>query len=133
VNLRLILISLTVLLGMSMAIIDSSIVNVALNSISGNLGGSIDEASWVITGYLLASVVTMPLNGWLTARFGRKRYYAACIAVATTGRQLYAAVQQTAAVIAYNYIFQVCAIVFAISALATAIIPPMRATATASA
>lgn len=87
-NPRLILITITVMLGMSMAIIDGSIVNVALGTIAGNLGGSLDEASWVATGYLLASVVTMPLNGWLTARFGRKHYYAACIAVFTVASLL---------------------------------------------
>lgn len=62
------LVTLTVMLGLIMAIIDSSIVNVALDTISGNLGASLDEASSVATGYILASVVTMPLNGYLTAR-----------------------------------------------------------------
>jgi DHA2 family multidrug resistance protein len=77
------LISLTVMLGMIMAIIDATIVNVALATIAGNLGASIDDAAWVATGYILASVITMPLNGWLTAYFGRKRFYAGCIAIFT--------------------------------------------------
>ncbi|MGD0050467.1 MAG: MDR family MFS transporter [Vulcanimicrobiaceae bacterium] len=77
------LISLTVMLGMIMAIIDATIVNVALATIAGNLGASIDDAAWVATGYILASVITMPLNGWLTAYFGRKRFYAGCIALFT--------------------------------------------------
>jgi len=70
------LISITVMLGMIMAIVDATIVNVALNTIGGNLGASIDEVAWVTTGYILASVVVMPLNGWLTAFLGRKRFYA---------------------------------------------------------
>jgi DHA2 family multidrug resistance protein len=69
------LITLTVMLGMIMAIIDSSIVNVALSQMAGNLGASIDEISWVATGYILANVIVMPLNGWLTAVLGRQKYY----------------------------------------------------------
>ncbi len=66
-----------------MAIVDSTIVNVALNTIGGNLGASIDEVSWVATGYILATVVIMPLNGWLTAFLGRKRFYATSLAIFT--------------------------------------------------
>lgn len=77
------LITITVMLGLIMAIIDATIVNVALNDIGGNLGASIDEVSWVATGYILASVITMPLNGWLTAYLGRKNFYAGCLAVFT--------------------------------------------------
>jgi DHA2 family multidrug resistance protein len=78
-----ILITLTVMIGMIMAIVDGTIVNVGLNTIAGNLGASVDDAAWVVTGYLLASVITMPLNGWLTAYFGRKRFYAGCLAIFT--------------------------------------------------
>ena len=77
------LISLTVMLGMIMAIVDGTVVNVGLNTIAGTLGASLDDAAWVVTGYLLASVITMPLNGWLTAKFGRKRFYAGCVAIFT--------------------------------------------------
>lgn len=77
------LISLTVMLGMIMAIVDGTVVNVGLNTIAGTLGSSLDDAAWVVTGYLLASVITMPLNGWLTAKFGRKRFYAGCVAIFT--------------------------------------------------
>ncbi len=78
-----VLITVTVMLGMIMAIIDSTIVNVALDTIAGNLGASVDDAAWVVTGYILASVITMPLNGWLTAYFGRKTFYAGCVALFT--------------------------------------------------
>lgn len=77
------LITITVMLGMIMAIVDATIVNVALNNIGGNLGASIDEVSWVATGYILANVVVMPLNGWLTAYLGRKNFYAASLAIFT--------------------------------------------------
>src|SRR6202453_69775 len=75
------LITITVMLGLIMAIIDSTIVNVALNTIGGNLGATVDEVAWVATGYILASVVVMPLNGWLTALLGRKTFYAISLAL----------------------------------------------------
>jgi DHA2 family multidrug resistance protein len=77
------LITMTVMLGMIMAIIDTTIVNVAIQTIGGNLGATVDEVAWVATGYILASVVVMPLNGWLTALLGRKRFYAISLALFT--------------------------------------------------
>ncbi len=77
------LITITVMLGLIMAIIDTTIVNVALDTIGGNLGASIDEVSWVATGYILANVCVMPLNGWLTALLGRKLFYGASLALFT--------------------------------------------------
>jgi DHA2 family multidrug resistance protein len=71
------------MLGLIMAIVDTSIVNVALTNMAGSLGASLDEIGWVATGYILASVIVMPLNGWLTARFGRRNFYAACIVIFT--------------------------------------------------
>jgi MFS transporter, DHA2 family, multidrug resistance protein len=71
------------MLGLIMAIVDTSIVNVALSDMAGTLGASLDEIGWVATGYILASVIIMPLNGWLTARFGRRNFYAACIVIFT--------------------------------------------------
>jgi DHA2 family multidrug resistance protein len=82
------LITLTVMIGLIMAIIDSSIVNVAVNDIAGTLGASLDEVGWVVTGYILASVIVMPLNGWLTARFGRRNFYAGCLIVFTVSSLL---------------------------------------------
>ncbi|HUA09311.1 MAG TPA: DHA2 family efflux MFS transporter permease subunit [Candidatus Acidoferrales bacterium] len=77
------LITVTVMLGVFMAIVDMTIVNVALPTIAGNLGCSIDDAAWIATGYILAAVVVMPLNGWLTAYLGRKTFYCSAIAVFT--------------------------------------------------
>jgi MFS transporter, DHA2 family, multidrug resistance protein len=77
------LVTLTTMLGLIMAIVDTSIVNVALTNMAGSLGASLDEIGWVATGYILASVIVMPLNGWLTARFGRRNFYAACILIFT--------------------------------------------------
>ena len=82
------LITITVMLGLIMAIIDSTIVNVALTTIGGNLGATVDEVAWVATGYILANVVVMPLNGWLTALLGRKMFYAISLAVFTVASLL---------------------------------------------
>jgi DHA2 family multidrug resistance protein len=77
------MLTVTVMTGLVMAIIDASIVNVALNDMAGNLGASINEIAWVATGYILANVIVMPLNGWLTATFGRRNFYATSIAIFT--------------------------------------------------
>ena len=65
----------TVLTGTIMAVLDSSIVNVALPDMSGTLGVTIEEITWVVTAYILAQVIVMPITGLLSARFGRKRFY----------------------------------------------------------
>lgn len=81
-------ITVTVMLGVFMAIVDMTIVNVALPTIAGNLGCSLDDAAWVATGYILAAVIVMPLNGWLTAYLGRKTFYCGAIAIFTTASLL---------------------------------------------
>ena len=60
-----------------METIDSSIVNVALPTLEGSLGATLEEAAWVITGYLVANVIVIPLTPWLQSRFGRRQYFAA--------------------------------------------------------
>ncbi|HEX2693417.1 MAG TPA: DHA2 family efflux MFS transporter permease subunit [Gemmatimonadaceae bacterium] len=65
----------TVLTGTIMAVLDSSIVNVALPDMSGTLGVTIQEITWVVTAYILAQVIVMPITGLLASRFGRKRFY----------------------------------------------------------
>jgi MFS transporter, DHA2 family, multidrug resistance protein len=82
------LITATVMLGLTMAIIDTTIVNVAIDTIGGNLGATVDEVAWVATGYILATVVVMPLNGWLTALLGRKTFYAISLALFTVASLL---------------------------------------------
>ena len=77
------LIAFAVVLAALMQVIDSSIVNVALPDMMGNLGASLDEIAWVTTGYILASVIVIPLTGWLGAFFGRKRYFVGSILIFT--------------------------------------------------
>ena len=77
------LIAFAVVLAALMQVIDSSIVNVALPDMMGNLGASLDEIAWVTTGYILASVIIIPLTGWLGSMFGRKRYFVSSIVIFT--------------------------------------------------
>ncbi|CCH52093.1 drug resistance transporter, EmrB/QacA subfamily [Fibrisoma limi BUZ 3] len=63
--------------------IDSSIVNVTLNQMMGNLGASLGDISWVVTGYAAASAVMITMSGWLTAKLGRRNYFAASIVLFT--------------------------------------------------
>lgn len=77
------LIAFAVVLAALMQVIDSSIVNVALPDMMGNLGASLDEIAWVSTGYILASVIIIPLTGWLGSMFGRKRYFVGSIVLFT--------------------------------------------------
>lgn len=77
------LIAFAVVLAALMQVIDSSIVNVALPDMMGNLGANLDEIAWVSTGYILASVIVIPLTGWLGSFFGRKRYFVGSIILFT--------------------------------------------------
>lgn len=74
---------LAVVLAMILEILDITIVNVALPQIMGNLGVEIDEATYIVTGYIVANVVVVPLTPWLQARFGTRNYYVASILIFT--------------------------------------------------
>lgn len=74
---------LTVTTAALLQTIDSSIVNVTLNQMMGNLGASLGDISWVVTGYAAASAVMITMSGWLTAKLGRRNYFAISIIVFT--------------------------------------------------
>ena len=78
----------TVMVGTIMAVLDSSIINVALPSMSGTLAVGIEEIAWVVTGYILAQVIVMPITALLSARFGRKNFYVFCIGLFTVASML---------------------------------------------
>ena len=77
------LIALTVTLATFMEVLDTSIANVALPHIAGSVGASQEEATWVLTSYLVSSAVILPISGWLSNRFGRKRFYMTCVVIFT--------------------------------------------------
>src|ERR1041384_3823144 len=77
------IIVVTVISAAIMELIDISIVNVALSDISGNLGATIEDTSWVVTAYAIANVIIIPLTGFLARLFGRKKYYIISILIFT--------------------------------------------------
>jgi MFS transporter, DHA2 family, multidrug resistance protein len=77
---RQIVIVAAIMLAALLETLDSTIVNVALPTIEGNIGASIDQGIWIITGYIISNVVSIPLNPLLIRLFGRRRYFATCIA-----------------------------------------------------
>jgi DHA2 family multidrug resistance protein len=77
------LVTIAVVLGAVLEILDTTIVNVALPNIQGNVGASQDEGTFIVTGYIVANVVVIPLSPWLQQRFGRKQYFFASIAIFT--------------------------------------------------
>ena len=77
------LIAMTVALAAFMEVLDTSIANVALQHIGGSLGASTDEATWVLTSYLLSNAVVLPLGGWASSIMGRRNFFVFCITIFT--------------------------------------------------
>ena len=82
------IITLTVMVGTLMSALDTSIVNVALPYMRGSLGASVEEITWVATGYILSNVIIMPIVSMLSSRFGRKRFYLFSVVVFTLASML---------------------------------------------
>lgn len=74
-------IAFTVTMAAMMELLDTSIVNVAISQIMGNLGATLEEVTWVSTGYIVANVIVLPLSGWLSNYFGRRNYFMGSIAL----------------------------------------------------
>src|ERR1700722_3744164 len=77
------LIVLTAVLASLLEIIDTSIVNVAIPTMMGNLGATLDEISWVVTGYIIANAIVLPIASWLSQQMGRKFYYTSWVLLFT--------------------------------------------------
>src|SRR5215472_13345882 len=76
-------IAFTVMLATFMEVLDTSIANVALPHIAGNLSAGVDESTWVLTSYLVSNAIVLPLTGWFSTLFGRKRFYIGCVTIFT--------------------------------------------------
>src|SRR6476620_2947851 len=76
-------ITIVAMLARQMALIDISIVNVALSDIRASFGTPIDQIGWVSTGYMMANIVVIPMTGWFQRRFGFRRYLAGSILLFT--------------------------------------------------
>src|ERR1700679_1672035 len=77
------LIAVVVAMAAFMEVLDTSIANVALPHIAGNLGASQDQSTWVLTSYLVSNAIVLPITGWLTSIIGRKRFFLICIVLFT--------------------------------------------------
>ena len=85
---RRVIITVTAVTCALLQIIDTTIVNIALPAMQGNLGASLTEITWVITAYAIANVIMMPMTSWLSQQFGRRNYFAASIIVFTVASWL---------------------------------------------
>jgi DHA2 family multidrug resistance protein len=82
------LITFTVMLAVFMEVLDTSVANVSLPHIAGNLSAGVDESTWVLTSYLVSNAIVLPLTGWLSSLFGRKRFYMTCVGIFTISSML---------------------------------------------
>ncbi|WP_276134082.1 DHA2 family efflux MFS transporter permease subunit [Polluticoccus soli] len=80
---RRVIITITAIFCALLEIVDTTIVNVALNEMRGNLGATLTEVAWVITAYAIANVIIVPMTSWLSQQFGRRNYFAASIIIFT--------------------------------------------------
>src|SRR5256886_10686424 len=76
-------IAVTVTLATFMVVLDTSIANVALPHIAGNLSAGADESTWVLTSYLVSNAIVLPLSGWFSSPIGRKRFHMSGVALFT--------------------------------------------------
>jgi DHA2 family multidrug resistance protein len=76
------------MLAIFMEVLDTSVANVALPHIAGNLSAGVDESTWVLTSYLVSNAIVLPLTGWFSSLFGRKRFYMTCVAIFTIASML---------------------------------------------
>jgi MFS transporter, DHA2 family, multidrug resistance protein len=82
------LVAVVVALAAFMEVLDTSIANVALPYMAGNLGASNDQSTWVLTSYLVSNAIILPMTGWLAGAFGRKRFFMSCLAIFTVSSLL---------------------------------------------
>src|SRR5246500_2323237 len=82
------LIAVVVSIATFMVVLDTAIANVSLRYIAGSLSISLDESTWIITTYLVANAVILPVSGWLSNVIGRKRFYMLCVALFTASSLL---------------------------------------------
>ena len=85
-----------------MEVLDTSIANVALPYIGGNLGASTDESTWVLTSYLVSNAVVLPISGWFASGLGRKRFFMTCLAIFTVSSLLCGLAPSLGAIIVFR-------------------------------
>src|SRR5579864_7434630 len=82
------LIAVAVMAATFMEVLDTSVANVSLPHIAGNLSVTTDESTWVLTSYLVSNAIVLPITGWLGLRFGRRKLLSMCIVIFTAASVL---------------------------------------------
>src|SRR6267154_5083043 len=80
---RRVIITITAIICALLEIVDTTIVNVSINDMKGNLGATTSEVGWVITAYAIGNVIIVPMTSWMAQQFGRRNYFAASIIIFT--------------------------------------------------
>src|SRR6202050_5096679 len=91
-----------VILGMIMSILDTTIVNVALPTLSRELHSTVSQIQWVVTGYILSLAAVIPVTGWAARRFGAKRVYMVSLVLFTGGSALCAVAASTTTLVLFR-------------------------------
>src|ERR1700687_2762362 len=99
------LIAFVVSLAAFMEVLDTSIANVALPHIAGNLGASSDESTWVLPSYLVSNAIVLPITGWLVSVMGRKRFFLICICLFTVS-SLFCGIAPSLAILQLSRVIQ---------------------------
>jgi DHA2 family multidrug resistance protein len=99
------LIAFVVSLAAFMEVLDTSIANVALPHIGGNMGASSDESTWVLTSYLVSNAIVLPITGWLVSLVGRKRFFLVCISLFTVS-SLFCGIAPSLAILLISRVIQ---------------------------
>src|SRR5689334_8717735 len=98
------LIAIAVMLGTALEVLDNSIINVALPHLQGSFSAGVDEITWVVTSYLVANGIMIPMTGWISSRFGRKRYFLISVLVFVTASALCGAAQTLTEIIIFRLV-----------------------------
>jgi DHA2 family multidrug resistance protein len=98
------LVALAVMLGTALEVLDTSIVNVALPHMQGAFSASVDEIAWVLTSYLVANGIMIPMTAWISSRFGRKRYFLTSVFAFVAASALCGAAQSLTQIITFRMI-----------------------------
>jgi len=96
------LIAVVVAMAAFMEVLDTSIANVALPYMAGNLGASNDESTWVLTSYLVSNAIVLPITGWFASTFGRKRFFMICLVIFTLSSLLCGIASSLGAIILFR-------------------------------
>ncbi|HLK87135.1 MAG TPA: DHA2 family efflux MFS transporter permease subunit [Candidatus Binataceae bacterium] len=96
--------AVAVMLGATLEVLDTSIVNVSLPHMQGSFSASRDEVTWILTSYIVANGIMIPLTGWISARFGRKRYFLLSVVVFMISSGLCGAAQSLAQMVVFRVI-----------------------------